>query len=187
MVETVRDVMTPRDGQRPHRRRPTTHSEEHSMTFDTTATPIRDVRRDPVAEQLSRLLAATHALYQKTLDHWNVTGPDFPSLHQLFEQHYRELQEATDTVAERVRQLGAETPPFGRSMATLTSVPDDDSAPDAVQMPRALIDAREAVIATARDVVETAEKRSDVATVDIGTQLIVDHEKAVWTLRSTAS
>lgn len=158
------------------------------MTFDTTATPTKDVRRDPVAEQLSRLLADTYALYQKTLYyHWNVTGPDFPSLHELFEQHYRELQEATDTVAERVRQLGAETPPFGKSMATLTSVPDDDSVPDAMQMVRALIDAREAVVATARNVVETAEERSDVATVDIATQLIVDHEKAMWMLRSTAS
>lgn len=158
------------------------------MTFDMTATSTRDVRRDPVAEQLSRLLADTYALYQKTLYyHWNVTGPQFLSLHELFEQHYLELQEATDTVAERVRQLGVETPPFGTSMATLTSVPDDDAVPDAMQMVRALVDAREAVIATARGVVETAEERGDIATVDIATQLIVAHEKAVWMLRSTAS
>jgi starvation-inducible DNA-binding protein len=158
------------------------------MTLETRTVGPADTRRDPVASELNRLFADTYALYQKTLYyHWNVTGPNFPSLHRMFEQQYEELQEATDVVAERLRQLGVETPPFGKAMTRLTSVADDEVAPGAMQMVRALADARDAVIATAHDVLAAADEHDDVATIDLVTQQIVGHEKAAWMLRSTAS
>jgi starvation-inducible DNA-binding protein len=158
------------------------------MTLETRTLGPVDTERDPVAHELSRLLADTYALYQKTLYyHWNVTGPSFPSLHRMFEKQYVELQEATDVVAERLRQLGVETPPFGQVMTRLTSVPDDEMAPGAMQMVHALADARDAVIATAHDVLGAADAHDDVATIDLVTQQIVGHEKAAWMLRSTAS
>jgi starvation-inducible DNA-binding protein len=158
------------------------------MTLQTrTAGPV-EARHGPVAHELSRLLADTFALYQKTLYyHWNVTGPSFPSLHRMFEQQYEDLQAATDVVAERLRQLGVETPPFGEAMTQLTSVSDDEVAPEAMRMVQALADARDAVMATAHDVLAAADAQDDVATVDLVTRQIVEHEKATWMLRATAS
>lgn len=151
--------------------------------------PAADLTRgDSIAAEMSRLLADTYATYQKTLFyHWNVTGPQFPSLHQMFEDQYVELQEAFDVVAERVRQLGATTPPFGEPLMSLCSVEPDDTVPDAMGMVKELIKANEAVALTARNVVSAAEERGDVASVDIATERIEAHEKAIWMLRATAS
>ncbi len=46
--------------------------------------------RTAVSEALSRFLADTYVLYLKTQNyHWNVTGPQFISLHLLFEGSIR--------------------------------------------------------------------------------------------------
>lgn len=157
------------------------------MATETTTTA--DVSREgSIAIQMSRLLADTYATYTKTLFyHWNVTGPQFPSLHQMFEEQYQELQEATDVIAERVRQLGATTPPFGEPMAKLSSVDPDEDVPEAIDMIKGLMAANEAVALTARDVVTVSEERGDVASADIATERIEAHEKAIWMLRATAS
>lgn len=156
------------------------------MAVETKLTA--DVSREgSIAIQMSRLLADTYATYQKTLFyHWNVTGPRFPSLHQMFEDEYVELQDAIDLIAERVRQLGATTPPFGQPMAMLSSIDPDEGVPRAEDMVRGLIAANEAVALTARDVVTVAEERGDVASADIATERIEAHEKAIWMLRATA-
>ena len=53
---------------------------------------ISDDDRKSIAEGLSRLLADTYTLYLKTHNfHWNVTGPMFNTLHQMFEVQYTEL------------------------------------------------------------------------------------------------
>ena len=63
--------------------------------------------RKAIADGLSRLLADEYTLYLKTHNfHWNVTGPQFNSLHAMFEVQYNELWLAVDAVAERIRTLG---------------------------------------------------------------------------------
>jgi starvation-inducible DNA-binding protein len=67
--------------------------------------------RKTIAEGLSRLLADTYTLYLKTHNfHWNVTGPQFNTLHQMFETQYTELAMAVDEIAERIRALGEPAP-----------------------------------------------------------------------------
>jgi starvation-inducible DNA-binding protein len=150
--------------------------------------PMTDTaREDSIATELSRLLADTFATYTKTLHyHWNVRGAHFYSLHKLFEEQYLELQEAVDEIAERVRQLGADTPPFGAPMDSLTAVRADTDVPAAMDMVRGLIDANEAVARAARDVVTVADEQGDVATADLATERVEAHEKALWMLRATA-
>ena len=68
---------------------------------------LTEQNRTRVAEDLASLLADTYAVYLKTQNfHWNVTGPEFYSLHVLFEKQYAELAENIDEVAERIRALG---------------------------------------------------------------------------------
>ena len=60
--------------------------------------------RQDIASGLSKLLADSYSLYLKTHNyHWNVTGPQFNTLHTMFEQQYTELAAAVDEIAERIR------------------------------------------------------------------------------------
>ena len=77
----------------------------------TQAASLPNDSRQRVAQELGRVLADTYTLMLKTQGfHWNVTGPQFNSLHTMFEQQYQELFLAADEVAERIRALGETAP-----------------------------------------------------------------------------
>jgi starvation-inducible DNA-binding protein len=151
-------------------------------------TGIPDTARKEIAEGLSRLLADTYSLYLKTHGyHWNVTGPMFRSLPLMFEEQYIELRDAVDEIAERIRALGYLAPATYREFADLTTIPEGEGTPEALDMVRRLVESHEAVIRTARDVVKMAEAGGDAATTDLATERLEVHEKTVWMLRATAS
>ena len=151
-------------------------------------TGIPDTARKEIAEGLSGLLADTYTLYLKTHGyHWNVTGPMFRSLHLMFEEEYVELRDAVDQIAERIRALGFFAPGSYSEFAKLTTIPEDEGTPEALDMVRRLVEGHEAVIRTARNLVDTAEAGRDVATADLATERLQVHEKTAWMLRATAS
>ncbi|MGD2043194.1 MAG: Dps family protein [Acidimicrobiia bacterium] len=155
------------------------------MQLDTGLDPQE---REKIAEGLSRLLADTYTLYLKTQGyHWNVEGQMFRSLHLMFEEEYMDLRDAADEIAERIRALGHPSPGSYSEFARLSSVKDEEGAPEAMEMVRRLVSGHEAVIRTAREVVHTAEDAGDVATADMATARIEVHEKTAWMLRATAS
>ena len=56
---------------------------------------------------LNKLLSGLYCLYIKTQNyHWNVKGPNFYSLHLLFEKHYQELATEIDSLAELISSMG---------------------------------------------------------------------------------
>ena len=141
--------------------------------------------RKRLADELSKLLADSYTLYLKTHNfHWNVKGPMFQTLHLMFEQHYIELVTAVDLVAERIRALGHPAPGTYSAYAKLSSIPETDGVPEALDMVKLLVEGQEAVIRTARNVVSLAEETKDQATADLGTQRLQLHEKTAWMLRS---
>lgn len=144
--------------------------------------------RKVIAEGLSKVLADCYTLYLKTHNfHWNVTGPGFPQLHQLFEDQYTELAAAVDEVAERIRILGFPAPGSYRQFAKLASIEEaPEKVPSAKEMVEQLAADNEAVARTARSVFPAAESAQDEATVDLLTQRMAAHEKAAWMLRATA-
>ncbi len=146
---------------------------------------INATDRKAIAHGLSRLLADTYTLYLKTHGyHWNVVGPMFNTLHLMFEQQYNELALAVDLIAERIRALGEPAPGSFRLYAGLSSVPEDDESPDAVEMLRRLVAGHETVARTARSVFPAAERASDEVSADLLTQRLQVHEKTAWMLRS---
>lgn len=146
---------------------------------------ISDEDRKPIVEGLSRLLADTYTLYLKTHNfHWNVTGPQFRTLHLMFEEQYNELALAVDLVAERIRALGHFAPGSYREFGKLSSIPEAEGTPNATEMTRQLVNAHETVIRTARAIFPLASKVDDEATADLLTQRIQTHEKTAWMLRS---
>ena len=89
----------------------------------------------PVIKGLYTVLADTYALTIKTHNyHWNVEGPGFASLHQLFENQYNELFEATDVLAERMRALDSKVNGGLAAFAKVSSIADGDVNLTAEQM-----------------------------------------------------
>jgi starvation-inducible DNA-binding protein len=147
---------------------------------------IAETDRQTVVDGLGRLLADSERLYAKTRTyHWNVTGPQFGPLHELFEAQYRELAEAIDAVAERMRALGAFAPGDVSGREASTRVPfDQEAVPDAEAMLGNLVRAHEAVLRTARELLPVAENARDAVTADLATARLAVHEKAAWMLRA---
>ena len=146
---------------------------------------IPEQSRAAIAEGLSRLLADSYTLYLKTHNyHWNVTGPLFNTLHQMFEAQYVELATAVDEIAERIRALGHRAPGSYAEFSALTSIREEAGRPDASEMLKQLVIGQEAVVRTAREVFPLAEEARDEPTADLLTQRMNLHEKNAWMLRS---
>ncbi len=146
---------------------------------------IAEKDRENIAKGLSKLLADSYTLYLKTHNyHWNVTGPMFNTLHQMFEEQYTELAGAVDAIAERIRALGHPAPGSYRAYAGLTSIEEEDGVPDAKDMIRQLVIGQETVVRTARELFPTVEAAKDEPTADLLTQRMQVHEKNAWMLRS---
>jgi starvation-inducible DNA-binding protein len=144
-----------------------------------------DARSD-LAEGLSRLLADTYGLYLKTHGyHWNVRGPTFASLHQLFMDQYTEMWSAIDLVAERIRALGAAAPQGYRAFGQLSAIQDGDPEQDAEGMLRDLLRDQETVIATARALLPAAQAAGDEVTASLLADRLAAHEKHAWMLRAS--
>lgn len=142
-------------------------------------------QRREIADGLGRLLADTYTLYLKTHNfHWNVTGPLFNTLHLMFEEQYTALAMAVDEIAERIRALGFPAPGSYQQYAKLSSIKEEAGVPKAEDMIRQLVEGNEAVVRTARGLVQHAAEADDEATADLITQRMQYHEKTAWMLRS---
>ena len=146
---------------------------------------IDEKAREEIGQGLSRLLADTYTLYLQTHNfHWNVTGPFFQQLHVLFEEHYTELAEAVDEIAERIRALGILSPGTSQEFADLSSIKEVKGDISAEEMIERLVDSHETVVRTARGVLETAQEADDESSASLVGDRLVVHEKTAWMLRS---
>lgn len=144
-----------------------------------------EVRKE-MCESLNRLLANEFTLYTKTVKyHWNVVGPHFGPLHELFGKQYEQLQQFSDNVAERIRQLGYM--PIGTlkefmDKATIEQKSGDNPA-DMVMI-KNLLDGHEVIIKQLRQEIELSSKLNDMGTNNFLSDLIEKHEKIAWMLRA---
>ncbi|MBA1148016.1 DNA starvation/stationary phase protection protein [Ectothiorhodospiraceae bacterium WFHF3C12] len=146
---------------------------------------IDEPTRSEIANGLSRLLADSYTLYLKTHNfHWNVTGPMFQTLHDMFEQQYTELATAVDEIAERIRALGFPAPGSYTQFSELSTVQEETGHPSAEEMIRKLVEDQETVVRTARQAFTVVDKANDEPTADLLTQRMQVHEKTAWMLRS---
>lgn len=143
--------------------------------------------RRKVADTLSAFLADSYTLYLKTHNfHWNVTGPMFNALHNMFMTQYTEEWTALDEIAERIRALGFTAPGSYAEFVRLSSI-KEEQAPGGLDwqgMVRQLVAGNEAVCRTARKVIKAADAAGDDPSADLATQRLQVHEKNAWMLRS---
>ena len=152
------------------------------MKRKTTSKP----NTSPVIDGLSLLLADTYILYLKTQNfHWNVTGPHFPELHKLFEEQYKQLADAIDEIAERIRALKAPAPASFTQFQKLTSLEEADNVLDAEEMLGELLGDHEIIAKNINNLFEVMHDCQDEVTLDLLIERKTDHDKTAWMLRST--
>jgi len=141
--------------------------------------------RQAISDGLYQVLANTYALYLKTQNfHWNVHGPEFYSLHILFEKQYEELAEAVDEIAERIRALGFYVDATFSAFKEVSQLKEEKKLLSAKEMLTRLVEGHETLIRHARKVAEIGDKDGDFATVDMLGRRLGAHEKMAWFLRS---
>ncbi len=146
---------------------------------------ISEEHRIKIAQKLSALLADSYTLYLKTQNfHWNVTGPNFPILHAMFEQQYTDLASAIDELAERIRALGFQAPGSYSQFMALATIQEEATVPAAEQMVGQLLADHETVIHAVRSILATIEAAADEVSLGLLTERLAVHEKTAWMLRS---
>ena len=139
----------------------------------------------PVIEALNNVLADNYALYLKTQNyHWNVEGPNFKTLHLLFEEQYTDLATAIDTTAELIRGLGEKAPGTFAAYANATVKPGNENA-SAEQMVKELTDDQAAIQKTLQTALEAAQKANDEVVAGFLIERLTVHRKAAWMLKSS--
>ncbi|WP_341860928.1 DNA starvation/stationary phase protection protein [Gymnodinialimonas sp. 57CJ19] len=137
----------------------------------------------PVTEALRIVLNETYQLILDTQScHWNVTGPQFYSLHEMTEAQYSDMFRAVDLLAERIRTLGepAYVDLRGRNSAVVTDQSTDD-------MLHGLLQGHEALSHQLHALVRAADAADDPVTADLATNRAAFHDTAAWILRATTS
>jgi starvation-inducible DNA-binding protein len=136
---------------------------------------------------LERVLADSYTLFNATqVCHWNVAGPRFAALHELFEDQYTELAEAIDEIAERIRALGFYTRGTLRELLAATQIPDAPGLKTTDQMLGHLIDGHQRLVAGLAEVRGVAGELGDEATLDLLITRTRVHEKTIWMMKAQA-
>jgi starvation-inducible DNA-binding protein len=136
--------------------------------------------------RLKTTLATSYALALKTQNyHWNVTGPNFKPLHELFGEQYTELAAAIDEIAERIRALGSVVDATFKNFSDGSKISDGDHKLNAEKMLRDLADSHKTLIELLKKGVEIAQSEKDEASADLFITRTEVHEKALWMIESS--
>jgi starvation-inducible DNA-binding protein len=158
--------------------------------MSATRTLAKDITQEnradhPVVQHLQRQVANAFVLYANYKHyHWQTYGPLFRDLHLMFDQFAKEVLEATDDMAERIRMIGQNVENVQlKQMQEAANV--HSSVPD--QSMREMIEEADAnslvVIRDMREAAKIADENNDPGTVDLFSKIVQIHEKQEWFLR----
>lgn len=134
-------------------------------------------------EELNKQVASLGVLYMKLHSfHWNVTGPNFYTLHVKFEELYNAVTLMFDETAERLIAIGGKPVSTMKGMLAESSIKEATEKEDAETMVRSLIDDFELLASDLKKAAETADGEEDPATADILTGMVEQLDKHRWML-----
>ncbi|RPI97262.1 MAG: DNA starvation/stationary phase protection protein [Chloroflexi bacterium] len=150
---------------------------------------IPDANRKVITDTLQAILADAHLLTMKSRKfHWNVQGPRFHMLHELFQEQYTLIEGAIDEIAERIQMLGFMANGTLAEMLKNTQLKEQPGVnPPAQQMVAELLADHETIIRALREAADLAEEKEDMGTNDFLIGLMQAHEKMAWMLRATCN
>lgn len=148
---------------------------------------LPEADRAQIIETLNARLADGIDLHsQIKVAHWNIKGPQFPSLHPLFETFAVSLALHNDNIAERAVTLGGRAYGTTRHVAKASALPEypQETARD-MEHVKLLSERVESYLEGVRQSRTVAEKVGDTETVDILTPIVTEFEKHAWFLRAS--
>jgi starvation-inducible DNA-binding protein len=152
-----------------------------------------DTRNDLPANTRSKVIELLNARLADAIDlgaqskhaHWNVKGPNFIALHELFDKVAENVEEHIDTLAERVTALG------GTAHGTIAAVSRGTSLrayPEDISEGLAHVDALSAALADfgakVRAAIDAAARLGDADSADLFTGISRDNDQYLWFLEA---
>jgi starvation-inducible DNA-binding protein len=133
-----------------------------------------------INQNLLHLIAHLQVLsYHTQLAHWHVQGPWFPSWHEMFSNHYEQLNEMIDTVAEHLRYRDGRLPATLKASIHHVNEPDFPTTGDEALLHHLLYLTQEIMIKY-QNFMEICTIANLQTTLDI----LIEHsrafEKMVW-------
>jgi len=147
-----------------------------------TKNDLSEATRVKAIELLNARLADCTDLQTQTKQaHWNVKGPNFIALHELFDKINEDVEDYVDEIAERVVQLGGVAEGTARMAAKRSSLPEYPA--NAVEG-RSHVEALSSVLAvfgkSARKAINDANDLGDLDTADLFTEVSRGIDKWLW-------
>lgn len=147
-----------------------------------TENDIPQSRRSELCALMSQRLAdAIDLQMQMKQAHWNVKGPQFISLHELFDDIYESVTEYVDLIAERIVQLGGIAEGTVRVAAAGSRL---DEYPLGIADGHAHVEAVAKALSAfgheARNTIDEADQLGDADTADIFTEVSRGTDKWLW-------
>jgi starvation-inducible DNA-binding protein len=138
------------------------------------------VRRAMIDLLDARLADAVDLQTQLKQAHWNVKGPNFISLHELFDKVNEDVEDYVDLIAERVVQLGGVAHGTARqsvARSTLSEYPPVADGPAHVQ---AVTHVLASFGASVRAAIGVSAEAGDQGTSDLFTEVSRGVDKWLW-------
>lgn len=162
--------------------KPARHVGDTKMHLHKTKNDLpKDVREKVIQILNQRLADCLDLTSQAKQAHWNVRGPNFIALHELFDSVFAGLVEHVDLIAERITALGGVAKGTIRMAAEATSLEeypvDIVNGHDHVE---ALSSAMAAFGKSVRADIDKTDELGDADTADLFTNVSRDLDKHLW-------
>ena len=141
---------------------------------ENVRTEMAELLNQRLADTLDLALRAKHA-------HWNVKGPHFLPLHELFDRVHGAAAAAADQLAERAAALGATawgTLPEVQGASSL--LPFDPKLLRGADLAAAVAESIAATGAGYRAAIAAADAAGDADTADLFTELSREADQLLW-------
>jgi starvation-inducible DNA-binding protein len=147
-----------------------------------TKNDLSEAIRAKAIELLNARLADAIDLQTQTKQaHWNVKGPNFIGLHELFDKINEEVEDYVDDIAERAVELGGVAEGTARMVAKRSSLSE---YPANIADGRSHVDALSSALAAfgkaARKGIDEANEFGDLDTADLFTEISRGVDKSLW-------
>jgi starvation-inducible DNA-binding protein len=140
---------------------------------------------EQLIEQMKTILGTTFGLYFKAHSyHWNVEGPDFAQYHDFLGNFYESVYGNVDPIAEHIRALNSYAPVTLSRMLELSDIEEKDSIPTALAMIADLKTDNERYMIHLRAGIEAADQANEPAVGNFLQDILDQHQKHGWMLRS---
>ncbi|MBL8187113.1 MAG: DNA starvation/stationary phase protection protein Dps [Acidobacteria bacterium] len=142
--------------------------------------------REQLVTLLNQQLADTFDLYSQTKQaHWNVKGPQFFQLHELFDKLAADLLPNIDDMAERATTLGGTALGTAKMAAKASRLEEYPATViGGTESLETLIDRYATLAASTREAIETSAKLGDADTSDLFTGISRGLDKSLWFLEA---